>query len=274
MTAVPGTLVVKYGGAALAAGGDGVLAAVADLRREGRRVVLVHGGGPELSAFLRRLGKESRFVDGLRVTDAETAEVAEMVLAGRVNKGLVAALQGLGVRAVGICGKDGGLFRARPYRPGGRDLGLVGEVAAVDPSLVEHLLAGDWLPVVASVAPGERGETYNVNADSAAAALAGALRAESFVLLTDVPGLLRDPEDPSSVLAELEAGEAEALVAAGAVSGGMIPKVQACLAALAAGTRSAWIADGRDGAALLALARGRPAGTRIVAGRREAGARE
>ncbi len=268
---VGATIVVKYGGAALAAGAaEPVLAALVALQRAGARVVLVHGGGPELTAFLRRLGKEPVFVDGLRVTDRETVEVAEMVLAGRVNKALVAGLQRLGGRAVGICGKDGGLLRARK-RPG-PDLGFVGEIVAVDTSLLEHLHAGGWLPVVASIAPGEDGETYNVNADLAAAALAGALRADSFVLLTDVPGVLRDARDPASLIRELSAAQARDLVREGAVSGGMIPKVEACLAALAGGAGEAWIADGRDGTALEALGRGLPAGTRLVAGRGERGA--
>lgn len=265
-----GTVVVKYGGAALAAGAaDAVLAALVALQRSGARAVLVHGGGPEVTAVMRRLGREPSFVDGLRVTDRETVEVAEMVLAGRVNKGLVDRLQRLGGRAVGISGKDGGLFRARKRLHRGKDgrevdLGFVGEIAAVDTSLIACLHGGGWLPVVASIAPGEDGETYNVNADLAAAALAGALRADAFVLLTDVPGVLGDAGDPSSLIPELSAAAAARLVADGVVRGGMIPKVEACLAALAAGARAAWIADGRDAAALKALARGQPAGTRLV----------
>lgn len=276
MTAPAGqTIVVKYGGAALAAaeagsGADPVLAAAVALQHAGARLVLVHGGGPEVTAMMRRLGKEPVFIDGLRVTDAETAEIAEMVLAGRVNKGLVDRLQRLGGRAAGLSGKDGGIFRARkrPHRgAGGRevDLGFVGEIVAVDTALVEALLAAGWMPVVASVAPGEDGRTYNVNADLAAAALAGALRADRFVLLTDVPGVLRDRGDPSSLIAELGAREARELIAAGVAGGGMIPKLEACLAALDAGAAEAWIADGRDGAALGDLVRGRPAGTRITA---------
>lgn len=276
-------IVVKYGGAALAAtaGADPVLPALVSLQAAGARPVLVHGGGPEVTAFMARLGKDAVFVDGLRVTDRETAELAEMVLAGRVNKSLVDRLQALGGRAVGLSGKDGGLFlaRRRLHRAAdGRevDLGFVGDIVAVDPAVIATLHAGGWVPVVASVAPGVDGETYNVNADSAAAALAAAIRADQFLLLTDVPGVLRDPRDPGSLCDQLTAAQAREMIASGAAAGGMVPKLEACLAALAGGVGEAWILDGRRTAALDAAVFGGaaglragpagPAGTRVIPG--------
>lgn len=291
-------IVVKYGGAALAAapaagrpapgsapspgGADAVLAALVSVQAAGAHPVLVHGGGPEVTAFMARLGKEAVFVDGLRVTDRETVELAEMVLAGRVNKALVDRLQALGGRAVGLSGKDGGLFMARKrlHRTAdGRpvDLGFVGDIVAVEPAVIATLHAGGWMPVVASVAPGIDGETYNVNADLAAAALAAAVRADQFLLLTDVPGVLRDPGDPGSVYEQLTAAQAREMIARGTATGGMIPKLEACLAALAGGVGEAWVLDGRQPAALESAVFGRaagtggepvggPAGTRVIPG--------
>lgn len=296
-------IVVKYGGAALAAaagdaadsggrplaaGADPVLAALVSLQAAGARPVLVHGGGPELTAFMARLGKQATFVDGLRVTDRETVALAEMVLAGRVNKALVDRLHALGGRAVGLSGKDGGLFLARKHlhrAADGRtvDLGFVGEILAVDPAVIATLHAGGWVPVVASIAPGLDGETYNVNADLAAAALAAAIRADRFLLLTDVPGVLRDPRDPASLCEQLTAAQAREMIASGTASGGMVPKLEACLAALAGGAGEAWILDGRRPAALEAAlfgglggagagaAPGAPAGTRVLPGGAPAG---
>lgn len=274
-------MVVKYGGAVLAGrrtgtgGGptapDPVLAAVARVVGAGARVALVHGGGPELSAWMGRLGKEAVFVGGLRVTDAETARLAQMVLAGLVGKDLAAALGALGIRAVAVCGKDAGLLRARRRAPVPGpdglpvDLGFVGEVEAVDPWLLRLLLDGGAVPVVASVAGGPEGETLNVNADLAAAAVAGALAARWFVLLTDVPGLLLDPGDPDSLVPRLTWEEVERLTAAGTITGGMLPKVEACRRALAAGAREAVIADGRAPGFLGRILQGEEAvGTRIL----------
>lgn len=269
------TLVIKYGGAALAGGREGmdaVLGAIALLRVVGARPVLVHGGGPELSAMMKRLGKEAVFVDGQRVTDRETAEIAAMVLAGKVNKELVAALQRLGGRAVGISGVDGALFRARRRRHksrtgGGVDLGFVGDVVAVETDVPAALLAAGFTPVIATVALGEEGDIYNVNADAAAGALAGALGADALMLLTDVPGVLLDPADPGSLCREMDAAQARRLMDTGVATGGMIPKLEACLAALEGGAGEALILDGREPAALLhTVFGGSKSGTRIVAG--------
>ncbi len=273
---------VKYGGALLAGRGTEAAAdapapaplsaAVAEVLAGGARVVLVHGGGPELSAWMRRLGKDAVFVGGLRVTDAETARLAQMVLAGLVGKDLAAALGEGGVRAVAVCGKDAGLLRARRRAPvpgpDGRpvDLGYVGEVEAVDPWLLRLLLDGGAVPVVASVAGGPAGETLNVNADLAAAAVAGALAARWFVLLTDVPGVLADPSNPASVIPRLTWVEAERLQAAGVIRGGMLPKVEACRRALTGGACEAVIADGRVPNLLARILRGEQAGTRLVRG--------
>lgn len=268
------TIVLKYGGAALAAtgreGSDPILSEIVSLQAAGARLVLVHGGGQELSEMMRKLGKEAVFVDGLRVTDAETMALAEMVLAGRVNKGLVDRVQSLGGRAVGICGKDGGLLLARKHLHRGgdgreADLGFVGEIVAVEPSIIRTLHGGGWIPVVAGIAPGVDGKTYNVNADSAAAALAGRLGADRFILLTDVPGVLADPGDPRSLINELDTSRVREMIDAGAITGGMIPKLEACLSALSGGAAEAWILDGRYGRALHeALFRGKSVGTRIV----------
>ena len=235
------TVVVKLGGSALEAGGPGTLAAdLVALSRAGVRPVLVHGGGPEITRMLERLGQPTAFVDGLRVTDAATIEVVEMVLAGRVNKQLVVDLQQAGGEAVGLSGVDGGLLAARPH-PAGPALGFVGEVAAVRPGVVERLLDAGVIPVVATLGLGEAGQRYNLNADTAAAALAVALRADKLIFLTDVPGIFRPADDGPRLLPELDADSAGSLLADGTLSGGMIPKVAACLAALSGGVASAHI---------------------------------
>src|SRR5574341_1609605 len=229
------TVVVKYGGSIMNGGAEGstVIEDLVLLKGAGVAPVLVHGGGPEITKMLDRLGKPSRFVDGLRVTDGETMEVVEMVLAGRANKSLVSAIAASGGTAVGISGKDGNVFRARPLR-GGEDLGHVGEVEAVDTKLV-HLLSGaGFIPVVASIGIGPDGESYNLNADHAAGALAAAVDASKFILLTDVRGVYRSG-DARSLISVLPAADARRLIADGVISRGMIPKVQACLDALAAG---------------------------------------
>ncbi len=236
------TVVVKFGGSVLDTPSVGTLPEdLVLLQRAGVRPVLVHGGGPEITRVLERLGKSTRFVNGLRVTDEETMEVVEMVLAGRVNKHLVTLLERAGGRAVGLCGKDGALLRARKHAPG-VDLGLVGEVAQVDPGLVTVLLDAGYLPVVASVGYGPDGVSYNLNADSAAAALAVALRADKLIVLTDVEGIYRETEHGTrELLSELTPEAARTLITEGVVSRGMIPKVEACLAALEGGVRSAHI---------------------------------
>lgn len=235
------TVVVKFGGSALDANGPGTLPEdLVLLQRAGIRPVLVHGGGPEITRMLERLGKPSRFVKGLRVTDAETMDVVEMVLAGRVNKHIVTVIQQAGGKAVGLSGKDAGLLRVRRHTSG-VDLGYVGEVEQVEPRVVEVLLQGGFLPVIASVGADVDGTGYNLNADVAAAALAVALRADKLIVLTDVEGVYRETDGRRDLLSELTPDAARALVTGGGVSRGMIPKVEACLLALDGGVRSAHV---------------------------------
>jgi acetylglutamate kinase len=248
-----GTVVVKYGGAAMV--NESLRAAVAEdlvlMSCVGIRIVLVHGGGPEIDAMLRRLGKEPRFVEGLRYTDEETMEIVQMVLAGKVNKELVGLLQRSGGRAVGLCGLDGGLLSAvrltRSSDGRALDLGLVGEVKKVDPSILRSALDQGLIPVVATVAGGIGSDpnSYNVNADTAAADLAAALGAQKLVLLTDVPGILRDVRDDSTLIKELPRSGIEALRREGILSKGMIPKVECCARAVDGGVQRAHIIDGR-----------------------------
>jgi acetylglutamate kinase len=247
------TVVVKYGGAAMtdAAVKAAVMQDLVLMACVGIRTVLVHGGGPEIDALLARLGKETRRVRGLRYTDAETMEVVQMVLAGKVNKELVALIQAEGGRAVGLCGLDGGLFTAQPISAEGEDLGFVGDVVKVDPAIVVGALGSGFLPVVATVAAGEGGQAYNVNADTAAARLAIALKAEKFILLTDVPGILRDLADPASLIRQANPPQIRELIQAGTVSKGMIPKVECCVSALAGGVGRTHIIDGRVPHAIL-----------------------
>ena len=249
------TIVVKYGGNAM--GGtdltDQVMADIALMKFVGIRPVVVHGGGPDISAQLERLGKKSEFIGGLRVTDAETAAIAEMVLVGKINRALVDGLNRQGVRAVGLSGKDAHFLRAEKQsgtinENGHRrpvDIGYVGRVAHIDTSLITDLLARDYVPVVAPVGYGSAGETFNINADTVAAELAGALAAEKLLLLTNVEGIYRDINDPGSLVSSISAADARAWIQDGTIAGGMIPKVEACLTALAGGARKAHIIDGR-----------------------------
>lgn len=233
-------VVVKFGGSVLDANELGTLPEdLVLLQRAGVRPVLVHGGGPEITRTLERMGKASRFINGLRVTDAETMEVVEMVLAGRVNKHLVTLIQQAGGRAVGLSGKDARLLQAR--RHASEDLGFVGEVERVEPEIVHVLLGAGFVPVVASLGFGPDGVSYNLNADTAAAALAAGLRAHKLILLTDVPGVYREVEGRRELISELTPEQARALLSSGVVSRGMIPKVEACLAALEGGVPSAHI---------------------------------
>lgn len=238
------TMVVKYGGAAMVDPDlrTACLDDVAWLHRQGASVVLVHGGGPEVSEEMRRQGLEPRFVDGLRVTDEAALAVTQRVLVGSTNRMLVSGLQALEIPAVGFCAGDGGTVRVTRKRP---DLGLVGEVAAVDPDLLETLLQAGFLPVVAPLGADASGQAYNVNADTIASAVAAALSADRLILLTDVDGIRTDPKDPSTALRDCTADDLRALVRDGAVQGGMIPKVEAVLDTLAAGVGAVQVLDGR-----------------------------
>jgi len=239
------TVVIKYGGAAMV---DPLLKVefardVALLKYVGMNPVIVHGGGPEITSYMERLDLPVQFVEGLRVSDAATVEVAKMVLVGKVNKDIVLLLGRQGQRAVGLCGDDGLLFRAaRQAAPSGQDIGFVGRIEHVDVDVLNHI-AQDYVPVVASVGSDLEGNSYNINADEAAGAVARALGAHKVMFLTDVPGWLRDPADPGSTVSEADAEEVARSLAA--VAGGMRPKLAACLEAIAGGVTAAHIVDGR-----------------------------
>ena len=239
------TVVVKYGGNAMVSDElrSAVISDIALLSLIGVRVAVVHGGGPEISAMLKRLGKESRFVDGLRVTDAETMDVVQQVLCGKVNKDLVATLNRTGGKAIGLCGMDGGLFQAVKLD---EKYGQVGVITRVEPSAVVDCLNAGYIPVVSTVAQGtDAPVAYNINADTAAAKLAVALGAEKLILLTDVRGLLRDPSDESTLIPTLHPSDIPGLVKDGVIQGGMIPTVDCCVEAVRSGVRGAHILDGR-----------------------------
>ena len=245
------TVVVKYGGAAMKDSTlkDKVMRDVVFLSCVGLRPVVVHGGGPEINSWLDKLGIEPQFKNGLRVTDAATMDVVEMVLVGRVNKEIVSLINRAGGSAVGLCGKDGNLIIARPE---GREvIGFVGEVSSMDVKILESLLKNGHIPVVSSVAADETGQAYNINADTVAGELAAALGAEKLILLTDTAGILQDYKDPSTLLYKLDIQQARELIANGIVGGGMIPKVNCCVRSLAQGVRAAHIIDGRIPHALL-----------------------
>ena len=239
------TIVVKYGGNAMISEElrHAVISDIILLNLVGIRVVVVHGGGPEISEMLKKIGKQSHFVDGLRYTDEETMDVVQQVLCGRVNKNLVATMNRLGGKALGLCGIDGGMFVAKRQD---EKYGLVGDITKVDPTPVITALDNGYIPVVSTVALGEDAETsYNVNADTAAAKLATALGAERLLLLTDVRGLLRDPKDEGTLIPELQLSSVPALIREGIISGGMIPKIDCCVEAVRSGVASAIILDGR-----------------------------
>jgi acetylglutamate kinase len=244
-------VVVKYGGAAMvnAELRDAVYRDLALLASVGVQPVVVHGGGPEINDWLTRLNIEPAFRNGLRVTTPETMDVVEMVLVGRVNKQIVNGLHRVGGRAVGLCGSDGSLVRARTYAEGAN--GLVGEVEAVDPSVLFPLLDAGYIPVISSVAADGEGQAHNINADTVAGELAAALQAEKLILLTDTAGILRDRHDPASLIRQLSLSQARDLIGDGVVDGGMTPKTECCIRALAQGVAAAHIVDGRVPHALL-----------------------
>ena len=244
------TVVVKYGGNAMT---DPELARqfaedVVLLRSVGMKPVVVHGGGPQIGDLMARLGKEPEFREGLRVTDAETLDIARMVLVGKVNREIVSAINVHGSLAVGLAGEDAGLIEASARHP---DLGFVGDVKDVNPAIVERLLAESLIPVVSTIGSDLAGQAYNINADTVAGALAEALGAEKIVYLTDVPGLLRDVKDPDSLIRTISASALQALVDDGTIAGGMIPKVAACIHAVGGGVASAHVLDGRIAHVLL-----------------------
>ncbi len=246
------TIVIKYGGAAML---DetlkrAVMTDIALMRFVGINPILVHGGGPEVSEAMRRMGKEPAFVNGLRVTDAETMDIVEMVLTGKTNKGIVAQLNAEGVLAVGLSGKDANLMVAVRETERG-DIGFVGRISQVNPALIHTLTAGGYVPVISPVAVGSDGASYNVNADTAAGAIAVALNAEKLILMTDVEGLYRDFSDKTSLIGELTNFEARDLLATGVLDRGMIPKLEACVDTVEDGVRRAHIIDGRRPHALL-----------------------
>ncbi len=250
------TFVIKYGGKAMVDDElkQSVVQDIVLLRYVGIVPIVVHGGGPEITELLQRLGKEPKFVRGLRVTDAETAEIAEMVLAGKVNKELVDLINRAGGLAVGLNGKDANLLRATkisPERTGGVDIGFVGEVEEVNPAILHLLSSAGYIPVVSSTSSDEDGNTLNLNADHVAGKIAAALQCTKIIFLTDVDGIYRDPNDPSTLISVLTASEAKALLASGVIDKGMIPKVEACLEALAAGVPQTHILNGAIPHALL-----------------------
>lgn len=239
------TVVVKYGGNAMISETlrQAVISDITLLHLVGIRVVMVHGGGPEITDMLNKIGKESTFVDGLRHTDAETMDIVQQVLCGKVNKNLVATLNRQGAQAIGLCGMDAGLFQARKLD---EKYGLVGDIVKVNPAPVEACLQNGYIPVIATVAQGIDGENaYNINADTAAAKLAMALNAEKLIILTDTRGLLRDAKDESTLIPVIGLSEVPLLVREGIITGGMIPKIECCVEAVRSGVERTHILDGR-----------------------------
>ncbi len=245
-------VVIKHGGSTMTDSGPTAVAGFAQdvvlMHSVGMRPVIVHGGGPQIASLMARLGKETEFRDGLRVTDAETLDIARMVLVGKVNKDIVSAINVHGRLAVGLSGEDAGLITATARS---EDLGFVGDVDGVDPVIVERLLSQDLIPVVATIGSDREGQAYNINADTVAGVVAEAIRAEKLVYLTDVEGLRRDMADPGSLARSLSADEVEAMLGDGSLSGGMIPKAESCVRAVRNGVGHAHVLDGRVEHALL-----------------------
>jgi len=242
------TIVVKYGGNAMISEElrKAVISDIVLLKLVGINVVVVHGGGPEINDMLKKTGKESKFVNGLRYTDEETIDIVQMVLCGRVNKNLVATLNRTGGSAVGLCGLDGGMLKARRRMDDGVDYGLVGDIVEVDPKVILDTIANGAIPVISTVAQGiDEDVTYNVNADTAAAKIAMALGAEKLILLTDIRGLLRDRNDESTLISQVHLAEVPGLVKDGIIAGGMIPKIECCVEAVRNGVHRTHILDGR-----------------------------
>ncbi len=245
-------IVVKYGGSAMSDEElkKNVIKDVTLLKLVGFKPIVVHGGGKDISKWVEKAGKEARFVNGLRVTDEETMEIAEMVL-GKVNKSLVAMVQELGVKAVGISGKDGGLLKVEKKYAGGEDIGYVGNITEVNTKLLEDLLDNDFLPIVSPIGLDDKYETYNINADDAACAIAKAMHADKLAFLTDIEGVYKDPDDKSTFISRLSVSEANALIDEGCIGGGMLPKLNNCTDAIVGGVNRVHILDGRKPHTLL-----------------------
>ncbi|MBC8547516.1 acetylglutamate kinase [Clostridiaceae bacterium NSJ-31] len=239
-------VVIKYGGNAMVDEDlkQAVMSDLVLLSLVGIKVVLVHGGGPDISEMLARVGKESRFIGGLRYTDKETAEIVQMVLAGKVNKNLVAHIEQSKGRAVGLCGIDGGMIKVKKLE-GEVDLGYVGEITSVDATAIRDALADGYIPVIATVGTDENGEVYNINADTAASRIASELGAENVILMTDIRGLLKDKDDESTFIPHVNVSDVPYLKRQGIISGGMIPKIDCCVEAVRRGVKKAVIIDGR-----------------------------
>lgn len=259
-------VVVKYGGSAMLDKNleESVIKDVALLKLVGMQPIIVHGGGKEISKWIDKVGKETKFVEGLRVTDEETMEIAEMVL-NRVNKNLVQMVEKLGVRAAGICGKDGATLKVEKKLAGGQDIGFVGNITEVNSELIDTLLENDFIPIIAPIGLGEGYRPYNINADDAACAVASAIGAEKLAFLTDIEGVCRNPEDQSSLISVLTLDEAEALIEEGCISGGMLPKLRNCIDAVKKGVNRVHILDGRrDHCLLLEFFTKKGIGTAII----------
>lgn len=238
------TVVVKYGGNAMINETlkQQVMEDIVLLWLIGVKIVLIHGGGPEISELMKKVGKESVFVDGLRVTDKESMEIVQMVLAGKVNKTLVNLLEMKGGRAVGLSGIDGRIIESRIKN---EKLGFVGEITKINPKTIEDLLSNGYIPVISTIGCDASGNTYNINGDTAAAHIAGALNAERLIMMTDIDGILRDKDDPSTLIHEISIAETEKLYSVGIISGGMIPKVECCVEAIHKGVKNVVVMDGR-----------------------------
>ena len=247
------TVVIKYGGSAMLdpSINETIIQDIVLLKLVGLKPVIVHGGGPEINNMLKRLEIKSEFVNGLRVTTKETMEVVEMVLAGKVNKQIVEMISGQGGCAVGLTGKDGKIIRAKKLEKDGVDLGFVGDIEKVNTRLIKSLIDDSFIPIIAPIGSDEEGNTYNINADYAAVAIAAALRAEKLVFLTDVEGVLKDKEDASSLISFLSDWEAKKYIESGVIAGGMIPKVECCMEAIEKGVPMVHILDGRKKHALI-----------------------
>lgn len=241
------TFVIKYGGSAMVDERikEMVIEDIVLMKLVGLKPVIVHGGGNEISELLKKIGKKSEFVNGLRVTDGETVDVVEMVLSGKINKGIVQLIQNHGINAVGISGKDGSTLKVKKIMEEGVDYGFVGEITNVDPKLINSLLENDFIPVIAPLGTDENGQTYNINADYAASAIAGALNAEKLLFLTDVEGVLSNVSDKTSLISKITVDEVAKYKSDGTISGGMIPKVDCCVEGIKAGVKNVHILDGR-----------------------------